>query len=287
MKRVVSILFMLLGIACNPTVILDCGVSELVVEGWIEDNGFPVVILTETLPITGDDQDLTDIKEYIVKWAKVVVTTETDTVILTGKYNEGYLPSYIYTTTNLRGKVGESYKLTVEYNDYYAVAETTIPEKPDVERFDIIRCDDRDSLFSAEVLLHKSSVKRDYYQLFSHVGENWRQYFASFMGSIDGCEMENSEKRSIYRGRHLQGGEYIPYFRYNDTISLKVAAVDSVAYLFWNDYVKTQSGSLNTFFSVSSNLHSNISGGVGYWSGYASETVYLVVKSDTTIYPSR
>ncbi len=287
MKWVVLILFMLLGFACNPTVNLDRGGSELVVEGWIEDNGFPVVILTETLPITGDDQDLTSIKEYIVKWAKVVVSTETDTVILTGKYNEGYLPPYIYTTTNLRGKVGESYKLTVEYNDYYAVAETTIPAKPDVESFDVFRCDDRDSLFGAEILLHKSSVRNDYYQLFSRVGENWRQFFASFMGSIDGKEMENSERRSIYRGRHLQEGEYTPYFRYNDTISLKVAAVDSVAYLFWSDYVKTQAGSLNTFFSVTNNLYSNISGGVGYWSGYASETIYLVVKSDTTIYPPR
>ena len=48
--------------------------DELVVEGWIEDNGFPVVILTKNINISNKYQSLDSLSSSIVRWAKVTVS---------------------------------------------------------------------------------------------------------------------------------------------------------------------------------------------------------------------
>lgn len=73
--------------------------SEIVVEGWIEDNKPPMVILSKTLTLSDEYQSLTDLRDYIVTWAKVSVSDGVDTVVLTGKYDPGYFPPYIYYWT--------------------------------------------------------------------------------------------------------------------------------------------------------------------------------------------
>ena len=74
--------------SCNSDYI-EQGQSLLVVEGWIENGGFPVVILTKTLPISEEEQSLHDMKDYLIRWATVTVSDGTDSVILTGKYDKG------------------------------------------------------------------------------------------------------------------------------------------------------------------------------------------------------
>ena len=83
--------------SCAPDYFED-NRSELVVEGWIEDNRPPVVILSKTLTLSDKYQSLTDLKDYIVTWAKVSVSDGVDTVVLTGKYDPEYFPPYVYTT---------------------------------------------------------------------------------------------------------------------------------------------------------------------------------------------
>ena len=102
--------------------------SEIVVEGWIEDNKPPIVILSKTLTLSDEYQSLTDLRDYIVTWAKVSVSDGVDTVVLTGKYDPEYFPSYIYTTGRMFGRVGATYTLKVEYDDYYATDPSAIDD---------------------------------------------------------------------------------------------------------------------------------------------------------------
>ena len=103
-------------VACDDD-IFGNSQSQMVVDGWIEDGGFPIVIITQTLPITEDFVSVNNLGDYIVKWAKVTVSDGVDSVVLTGKYDNNYFPPYIYTTGRMRGKAGQTYYLTIKEND--------------------------------------------------------------------------------------------------------------------------------------------------------------------------
>ena len=45
--------------------------SQLVVEGWIDAGGFPVVKLTRTIPLSDDALSLDSLSRYMDRWAKV------------------------------------------------------------------------------------------------------------------------------------------------------------------------------------------------------------------------
>ena len=111
--------------ACNEDLDMEGdNASCLVVEGWIEDGGFPVVMLTRSLPVTTEYQSMDDLSDYMLRWARVTVSNGEDSVVLTGKYDRGYFPLFIYTTSRMRGEAGKEYTLTVEYRDYYATCRT-------------------------------------------------------------------------------------------------------------------------------------------------------------------
>ena len=94
---------------------------KIVVEGWIESGGTPMVMLTNSIPVTTYEKTGEN-AEFVLPWGKVTVSDGTQTVILTGDYDERYFPSYVYTTSKMRGVPGRTYHLTVEYGDYVVTA---------------------------------------------------------------------------------------------------------------------------------------------------------------------
>ena len=253
--------------------------SQLVVEGWIDDGGFPVVILTRTLPVSTEEQDVEKLKDYIVKWAKVTVSNGKESVILTGKVDDKYFPPYIYTTSKMRGLEGEEYTLNIEYKDYHASAVTTIPSPPPYCYFSVLPCADSDTLYQIKARFVDNSNTKNYYQFFTRTGTNTRQYKASYLGSIDDDLLKGETEFSIYRHHQLfPKKEYTPYFTYNDTVSIKFAHVNETTFHIWDSYTKLLSLSENIFLSTSSNIESNIIGGYGYWCGYGSLEKHIVIR---------
>ena len=104
-KYLVFLISALILTGCNDDFELQGEESpQLVVEGWIEDGGFPIVILTRSLPISTEYRNIDDLSDYILRWAKVTVSDGTDSVVLTGKYDEGYFPPYISMSKSLQKK---------------------------------------------------------------------------------------------------------------------------------------------------------------------------------------
>ena len=169
MRKVFYIILLLVAVitACDEDYGIRSQSSDLVVEGWIQNNQFPVVILTRTLPVSSEFQNMDTLEDYIVNWAKVSITDGTDTVVLTGKYDKDYFPPYIYTTGRLRGETGKSYKLMVDYKDFHASAVTTIPPTPQLDSFKVERVPDVDSLFRIKVYFTDNPHEKNYYQLFT------------------------------------------------------------------------------------------------------------------------
>lgn len=251
---------------------------QLVVEGWIEDGGYPVVIVTSSIPISEEYMPAETLSDYIVRWATVTVYCGEDSAVLTGKYDKGYFPPYIYTTSRMKGEQGKNYSLKVEYKDMVATATTTIPPRPDVMRFRLEKCEDSDTMYQVKVVFTDNKEEKNYYQLFSKVGAENKQYLASYLGSIDDDVLGDTTEVAVYRGHEmLSTMDYTPYFRPNDTISVKLSQIDEASFHFWDDYIKILSLSSNPFMAPQRSIRYNIVNGFGYWCGMNSVKDYFVI----------
>ena len=93
-----NLLFLILFLSltgCIDKVQLPVSAPELVVEGWIEDGGFPVVMVTTTVPVTDTIADVSELQEHVVNWAKVTVSDGEREVLLSGQKDNNYFPTYI------------------------------------------------------------------------------------------------------------------------------------------------------------------------------------------------
>lgn len=251
---------------------------QLVVEGWIEDGGYPVVIVTSSIPISEEYMPAETLSDYIVRWATVTVYCGEDSAVLTGKYDKGYFPPYIYTTSRMKGEQGKNYSLKVEYKNMVATATTTIPPRPDVMRFRLEKCEDSDTMYQVKVVFTDNKEEKNYYQLFSKVGAENKQYLASYLGSIDDDVLGDTTEVAVYRGHEmLSTMDYTPYFRPNDTISVKLSQIDEASFHFWDDYIKILSLSSNPFMAPQRSIRYNIVNGFGYWCGMNSVKDYFVI----------
>jgi len=94
---------------------------QLVIEGWIESGDFPHVAITTSMPVVLEQQITTsDLVEHVAREAVVTVSDGEKTVQLEGQVNMGIFPPYYFTTTQMKGEVGKTYSLRVEYQDYVA-----------------------------------------------------------------------------------------------------------------------------------------------------------------------
>lgn len=253
--------------------------DELVVEGWIEDNGFPVVILTKNINISNKYQSLDSLSSRIVRWAKVTVSDGEKSVVLTGRYMKGYTPPYIYTTSHFRGEAGKTYQLTVEYGDFHATATTTIPNTQKIDELSVERCAQSDTLYQISLRYNDDEAEQNYYQIFTRVGgRDVRQYLAAYLGTIDNRVVKPKTKIPVYRGRDINTLDYTPYYTINDTVAVKFAHIDRTSYNFWYDYTRNLTTAGNMFFATAASLRSNIIGGTGYWCGMGSDIKYVAIR---------
>ena len=274
----VFFLLILLLHSCVPDYFGDKK-SQLVVEGWIENGRPPVVILTKTLTLSDKYQSLTDLKDYIITWAKVSVSDGMDTVVLTGKYAPEYFPPYIYTTGRMFGEVGTTYTLIVEYEEFYATSQTTILPPPIVNEFRVVPCSGKDSLYQIEVSMSDLSPATDYYQGFTKTGATSKQFQASYLGSFSDEVASEGKFVPILKGKGAIDEEYIPYFKENDSVSVKIAHLDKGGYDFWSTYSKNIDMPSNMFITAISQVPSNINGGLGYWCGMGCVRKNIVITN--------
>lgn len=255
--------------------------SEMVVEGWIDEGGYPVVILTKSLTISDKYQRIDSLAQYLIRWAKVTVSDGERKVVLTGKYDSRFFPPYIYTTGNMRGVAGKTYTLDIEYKDWHATATTTIPETHPIKNIRLEQCAESDTMFQVKLDIDTEKAHNAYYQLFTCEGTNNRLFVASYLGSIDGAALKKDKEITVYRSHRVATGKkYIPYFCLNDTLAIKLAHIDNVSYNFWSDYSRNLTMADNLFMAPTHNIRGNVNGATGYWCGMGADVKYVVIKKD-------
>lgn len=256
--------------------------SELVVEGWIDAGEFPIVKLMHSIGLTYDGVDIDDLGQYVGKWARVSLSDGEREVIMIGKATHSYYPPYIYTTSEMRGEVGKTYRIRVEASDgTVAEAVSTIPAPVSIDSFSVepvggtLDEDYDDAPHVARYQLYAYTSDRRRCKLFTRVMNCDDEFLSAYLGINDSTTIGSNGRISVNRGRTNLEKEYSPYFGENDTVVVKFSAVSDEAYEFWRDFEDMADLSRNPLFPVTKNLHSNVTGALGYWFGYGS-TFYVV-----------
>ena len=269
----ILMLLSLLMFSCTENKFVEAE-PQIVVEGWIDAGGYPVVMLSQILPVTEHVVTEDDIKDCIIAMGKVTISDGERSIVLTGKKSDKYFPPYIYTTSKMRGEEGKTYYLTAEYKDFYATAQTTIPPKAKIEK--IITQKENDS-YSISAVINDNPKEKNYYKFFIQLVGRDQCYLSSNFAIIDDknytfpCVVPIDLGRSSFNGKDTN--EHI--MSEKDRLMIKVAQVDNAMYNFWDDYKNITELGINPFFRYSNSIRSNISGGLGYWAGYGA-TEYLL-----------
>ena len=291
-KNFSLILILLLIISCekNVTVEIPKASEEIVVEGKIETDTFPIVFLSHTLPFFGEI-NTKDILQNSVTGATVIVDdgTTTDTLLQID-------PSYgIYFGTTIRGTPGKKYKLTVIAEGKTLHAVTSIPLAVKLDSVWWKPYANRDSLGFAWAHLSDPDTIGNSYRWYAQRINHYRygddkgkikdSTFIPPPGSVFDDKFINSKSfdLSFPRGRFQfskkedDSNDEEFFFKRGDTIVLKFCSIDRPHFEFWRTE-ETQVRNNGNPFGSPAPITSNIEGGLGIWGGYSPSFDTIIAR---------
>jgi hypothetical protein len=269
----------LLFLACEQeiTVNLPDGEESIVVEGYIENGGSPLVILTRDLPYFAA-LNLADLNNLFVKGARVTVSTGSDSVVLSEFQipvpGQDSLVAVVYTTFLMAGEVGKTYRLRIEAEGKVISSQTTIPPLVPLDSIWFEELTDANSPFPID----EDSLYRLLVNFTDPAGEdNFYRYFTS-RGEDDFKTPDNASFSVIlFDGQPITDfwlpagsdpGDTLPnsdLYRFHEKAGIRWCTTDREHYDFWNTWSQNIQG--GGPFSPPTVVKSNIQGGLGIWGG--------------------
>lgn len=272
MAKRIFIFLLLVTVGCTDVIIPEYP-QQIVVEGWIEEGRAPIVMVTTTVPVSTERQELESLEKNVVRWATVSVSDGEKEVYLTGRRNNDYFPPYIYTTAMMSGKAGKTYSLRVKYSGMVVEAKTTIPQPHWLQHIRAEKSGDGDGYVIVAGLKDRPETK-DWYRFFVRVAGKDSVYTSSFLSLVDDVVLADGVNEiqvfNAFNPSTLETEGTDMYFKEGDKVGVKLCTMDEEAYQYWEDFDDVASLSLNPFFPVMKKIRSNIQGGLGYWAGYGS-----------------
>ena len=256
--------------------------DTIVVEGWIEAGGSPVVMLSRAFVVTTAEEADGD-QSFVLPWGKVTVSDGVNSAVLTGDYDERYFPPFRYSTSKIRGVPGGTYRLTIEYNGRVLTAQTTIPMPASLESLEVSPCEHIDSVYQITANFEDDPATKDYYLFLTRIYNREERFYPALLGTIDDATLAEHNRHVVYAGMHRLTSEknaYGPYFLDTDSVQIKFARIDETTYKIHKAYEELMILANNPLFASDVSLPTNIEGGLGFWCGYAA-TKYNVVIADS------
>lgn len=239
--------------------------EHLVVDGWIEDGGYPVVILTSSVAVVDGTLDYDDLSKHVLNWATVSVSDGEQTVFLTGMEDDRYFPPYIYTTSSIKGQAGKTYTLNVKYGKTEASAVTSIPAPQTLTSIESSETSDG---FTIKVGF--TPKDGSYYGFFTRRDGKDSTYLACMYSLVDGANISGEYESLLFRGFDVMGTEFSWHYEHEDHVSVRFSTMDAASYGYWKGLFDEWIFSRNPFFPVRATPESNVVGGYGCWAGYGS-----------------
>lgn len=280
-KIAIYILVIISALACQPS--LDYKISgyteKIIVEGWISNGEYPKVYLSLNVPLS-EHIDTVTILEKVIRTAKVTVSDGVKTEVLTSRWDKNNFPPYVYRGTEIKGEVGKTYYLTVDYSGYSLSAKTTIPVLADIQGLTFIPMKDNDSLriLAVRVLISENDKKG--YTLYSNKKKEG-VFYKTHNVYNESLSLKGEQSFIITPQPKISSPSYEEkgYFLKGDTVLLKVCTIDSVSTGFFKELSGNAGLGRNIFVGQTKSLNSNISEpGFGIWYGMGVKNLMTVIE---------
>lgn len=277
-----SISFILFLSACEKNVTVEVPKSEqqIVVEGKIETDTFPIVLLSHTLPFFGE---INSSNLYINSLQGATVIVSDGIITDTLKQFPGL---GLYSDTLIRGTPGKTYtlKIIAEGKTLHSVTTIPFPVKLDSVWWKVDG--NRDSLGFAWAHLTDPDTLGNCYQWFAQrinhytFGDNIGKekdstFIAAPSGAFEDKFINNkSFNISFPRGKFSFSEKEDDlndegfFFKKGDTIVVKFCSIDKTNFQFLRTE-QTQVQNNGNPFGSPSPIIGNIVGGLGTWGGFA------------------
>ncbi len=263
---------------------------QVVVQGSIETDGVPYVILTSTIGFFST-VDLATLQKSFLHNANVTVSNGSKTITLkeytfdTGssfKFNV-----YSVDTANLSnlmfGEVGKEYTLTITYEGktYTSVTKIPTPQGVDSMWFDVPQFAGKKTPDSAKQLFvnyKDPDTIGDYVRYFT--SRNGDPFYPSGTFSdeiVNGKTINDIGLIGGYQNNGSTAGDSLIYFFPGETVTLKWCAIDKKVYQFYNSLDFARSAVGNPFSSPINPMTNMKNGALGIWAGYGVYTKTLIV----------
>lgn len=277
--------FMLIFLsACEKEIDLNLPEPEIkiVVEGWIDQGDYPIVMLTKSSPYFSV-VDSAAIVNMIVQNATVVVSDGVISDTLKPVYDPDYFPPLLYKGTIIKGEVNKTYELKVITDSVTLTSTTTILPSVPLESAWFKVEDNQDSLGYIWATFHDPADQNNYYRLFAkRIGKD--AHFTPILESVyddkffNGQSFQFSMMRGIASLTDTTTDPEMTYFKIGDTVVVKSCSIDKAAYDFWRTAEGDMYMSGNPFASPSPIITNILGGGLGAWCGYGFTTDTVICQ---------
>lgn len=285
MKFLISLIAILVFCGCiNTNDSRYNYLSDLTVEGFIQEGQFAEVLLTNSIPFKGRIDSL-EVVRAIESKAKVVVSNSETTEILTLKRDDTRFPYLFYRGNIIKGELGETYNLHITISGQEYFSETTIPSPPEVLEVGFVDSFDDENklekdLKDLKVILSSADSQVNYFKArFLDVEDEGASYKPAkpFIFNTENITEDSFSVILEYTSLNLEIDEVENNLVLGKSFLLDITSITEEEYAFW----KAVKGDETTFLdgvSFNEQIPTNIGGAFGYWSGQNSAKIGLVVK---------
>ena len=266
MKKTLCILLACLGIAACDGYDGPAPQSHLVLEGWIDSGGHPIVLLSESLPAREGAISRKEMIESIARWGKVTVSDGDQEVVLTGMVDDRYMPPYVFTTSKITGIPGRTYTVTADYKDFHATAETVIPDPVPLDT--IYTRALSDSLYYIVCGFTDPPAKGNYYRAFTKTTDIDRKYQPSTLAYMSDETFDGYSEMILGSTERFNELLYVLNIKLGDEVSVKFCTCDRRTFLFWQNFDVMLENNVNVTYQFDTDMEGGLEGALGYWAGY-------------------
>ncbi|MCF8450773.1 MAG: DUF4249 domain-containing protein [Taibaiella sp.] len=283
-KLLIALLLLVMQTSCEKEVNINLQNSpaQIVVQGGIETNGVPYVLLTSSFSFFSK-VDLGTLQNSFIHSAKVEVSDGIKTITLkeysldTGSSFKFYV--YTIDTANIAnlmlGQNGKHYTLIITHNGIKYTSVTKIPNPQGVDSMwfdkpEFPRNSTPDSAKQMYVNYNDPDTPGDYVRYYTQ--RDNENFYSSGIFSDEIINGKTVNKIGLIGGYSNDGTfknrDSLIYFFPGEKVTLKWCAIDKGVYNFWNslDFAKSAVGNP---FSTPINPMTNIkNGALGIWAGY-------------------
>lgn len=297
-RRIAPFIFLLTAIfylSCEKEVHvkLNTGEPKIVVDGQIERNGYPVVILTRSIGYFSKI-DLSILENSFVHGAQITVYDGIDSIHLR-EYSldtgvNGLNKFYLYTIDtadpsafNFKGITERQYTLRIRVEGQVFESVTKIPAVNPVDSMWFRKPSGEPKIESAMLMFVRFKDPDTLGNFIRYFTQRNRELYLPGFNSVyeddivNGTTIDSINISAGYNRAKEPNLDSLGFFFRGDTVTLRWCAIDAGVFDFFRTF-EYATGTIGNPFASPVNVQSNIKGGaLGVWAGYGSSYKTLVI----------